>query len=213
MTKIKVKICGLTRVEDLRHAVSAGADAVGLVFAASPRRLEPPAARRLACAVPEHVLRVGLFMDQPAAAVEAVLGTVPLDWLQFHGREDNAFCAAFGLPFLKAVSMADQDPDRLALSFPDAAGILLDSHDPGAAGGTGRTFDWRRRVRTDKPLWLAGGLHPGNVAEAVSRFQPYAVDVSSGVERAPGVKDPERVRQFIANARQVDHEPASPTSL
>lgn len=213
MTQVKVKICGFTRSEDLDHAVAAGVDAVGLVFAASPRCLELADAGRLARSVPAHVLRVGLFMDQPADAVTAVLEQVPLDWLQFHGQEDNAYCAAFGLPFLKAVSMTAQDPEEVALSFPDAGGILLDSHVPGGAGGTGRTFDWRRRVRAAQPLWLAGGLNPDNVAEAVSRFQPYAVDVSSGVERAPGVKDPERVRNFISNARQVDHEPASPSSL
>jgi phosphoribosylanthranilate isomerase len=210
MTDVRVKICGFTRQADLEHAIAAGADAVGLVFAASPRRLEPGAAQALARCVPENVIRVGLFMNQTRAEVQSVLDQVPLDWLQFHGDEDNAFCARFGLPFLKAVSMSIDDPGAVALSFPDAGGILLDSHDPGGAGGTGRTFDWGRRVATDKPLWLAGGLDPDNVAAAVARFQPYAVDVSSGVEQAPGIKDPDRVRRFIANAKQVDHEPAIP---
>ncbi len=203
MAGVKVKICGLTRAVDVTAAVEAGADYLGFVFARSPRRLEPGAAAELAASAPPGVQRVGLFMNASADAVRDVLAQVPLDLLQFHGDEDNEFCTGFGLPFIKAVSMMDNDPDGLVAAFPDAAGLLLDSHAPGGAGGTGRTFDWGRRVASDKPLWLAGGLGPDNVAEAVRRFRPWAVDVSSGVESRPGIKDPDRVRQFVLNARSA----------
>ncbi len=213
MSTVKVKICGLTRTEDVVAAAEFGADALGFVFAASPRRLDVVQAAELVKTVPEGTLRVGLFMNQTAAEVEAVLDRVALDLLQFHGQEDNRFCAGFGLPFLKAISMLDDEAGAALAAFPDAAGLLLDAHVPGGAGGTGRTFDWSRPVVADQPLWLAGGLGPDNVAEAVRRLQPYAVDVSSGVEAAPGVKDAGRVRTFIHQAKQASHEPASRETL
>ncbi len=209
MQDVRVKICGLTREADLAAAVEAGAYAVGFVFARSPRRVTGAVAQSLAVTVPHGVVKVGLFMDPVEEAVRAVTEQVPLDLLQFHGGESNAFCKGFGLPFLKAVSMLEEDPRQVALSYPDATGILLDSHAPGGAGGTGNTFDWRRRVDCDKPLWLAGGLNPDNVAQAVRQFRPWAVDVSSGVESAPGVKNPEAMRRFIQQAKQAIHEPAS----
>jgi phosphoribosylanthranilate isomerase len=213
MNTVKVKICGLTRSEDVVAAAASGADALGFVFAASPRRLDAATAAELVMVVPDHVLRVGLFMNQPAADIAAILDRVPLDLLQFHGQEDNRFCAGFGLPFLKAISMLDEEAASALSAFPDAAGLLLDAHVPGGAGGTGRTFDWNRPVVAEQPLWLAGGLGPDNVADAVRHFQPYAVDVSSGVEAAPGVKDPERVRNFIHQAKQASHEPARTETL
>lgn len=208
MSNLKVKICGLTRPEDVDAAVLAGADALGFVFTRSPRQVDPESAAALAARVPGGVLRVGLFLDPTPETVEDVLASVPLDLLQFHGSEAPAFCARFGLPFLKAVSMLDNDPAEVAAAYADATGILLDSHAPGGAGGTGRTFDWRQRVDSDKPLWLAGGLNPDNVARAVTEFRPFAVDVSSGVEASPGVKDPDRIRRFIHNARQAEARPA-----
>jgi len=209
VAEVKVKICGLTRPQDVDAAVAAGADAVGFVFTRSPREVAPNAAARLAARVPDGVLRVGLFLDPERADVTTVLETVPLDLLQFHGAEAPAFCAAFALPYLKAVSMLDAGVDEVVAAHDAAAGLLLDSHDPGGAGGTGRAFDWRRRVTTDRPLWLAGGLVPDNVAEAVRTVRPYAVDVSSGVESAPGIKDPERILSFTRNAKQANHEPAN----
>lgn len=197
-----VKICGLTRSEDVQACADAGADALGFVFARSPRRLSSGAAARLAAEVPEGLLRVGLFMDQAAADIEAVLERVELDLLQFHGRESDSFCAAFGLPFLKAISISEAGAGRQSESFPSAAGVLLDSHSPGTGGGTGTPFDWSKPVEVDLPLWLAGGLNPGNVAEAVQRFRPYAVDVSSGVEDAPGIKNHFLIKQFVQQARQ-----------
>lgn len=203
MNDVRVKICGLTRAADVDVAIEAGADVVGFIYARSPRQLDVTTGASLAEAAAGRAQRVGLFMDQDASQVQAVIDAVPLDLLQFHGRESNAFCRSFGLPFIKAVSMLDESADRAILSYPDADGVLLDSHAPGGAGGTGQTFDWNRQVASEKPLWLAGGLNPDNVAEAVRRFQPFAVDVSSGVENAPGLKDPDRVRAFITNAKQA----------
>ena len=200
---LTVKICGLTRASDVAAAVQAGADALGFVFAASPRRITAAQAAALTAPLPGRIIRVGLFMNQSLEELEDVLDAVDLDLIQFHGDEDNAFCTGFGLPFLKAVSMYSEDPEAEARSFPDAAGILVDSHAPGGAGGTGRSFVWDRRPATDAPLWLAGGLTPDNVAAAVRRFRPDAVDVSSGVESAPGIKDHALIRDFINNARQV----------
>jgi phosphoribosylanthranilate isomerase len=203
MNDVQVKICGLTRAADVELAIDAGADVVGFIFAPSPRRVDASQAAVLAQMAAGRALRVGLFMNPQAGEVEQALASVDLDLLQFHGQEDNDFCRSFGLPFLKAISMLDESADRAILSYPDAVGVLLDSHAPGGAGGTGETFDWNRRVDCDKPIWLAGGLQPDNVAEAVQRFQPYAVDVSSGVESSPGHKDESRVRQFIINAKQA----------
>ncbi len=203
MSRVQVKICGLTRVADVEVALDAGADAVGFVFAKSPRQVSASQAARLAQVAAGRARRVGLFLDATIRAVEQALESVELDLLQFHGREDNAFCRAFGLPFLKAISALEASVDRVILSYPDAEGVLLDSHAPGGAGGTGRTFDWDRQFAADKPIWLAGGLNPDNVADAIRRLRPFAVDVSSGVESSPGEKDADRVRQFISNAKQA----------
>jgi phosphoribosylanthranilate isomerase len=206
MKPVRVKICGLTRPEDVRAAVEAGADAVGFVFTSRSRRfVETAAAAALAKQVPAFVARVGLFMDQEADEIEAVLARVPLSLLQFHGGESAAFCRQFGRPYVKAVSMsAPADAARLESEFGDAAGLLLDSHEPGAPGGTGRAFDWGAIPPLALPLVLAGGLNPGNVARAVATVRPWAVDVSSGVEDAPGIKNVEMIKKFILEAKRED---------
>lgn len=209
MRSVRVKICGLTRQADVDTAVTAGADALGFVFAKSPRQLDAASAAVLCREIPADRRKIGLFMNQEAGEVEAILARTPLDMLQFHGDEGNAYCATFGLPFLKAVSMFEEDPQQVAARFPDAAGILLDAHQPGGAGGTGSTFDWTRSFASNKPVWLAGGLNPDNVAHAVRQFQPYAVDVSSGVESAPGIKDDALVKTFLSNAKQALNDTAS----
>jgi phosphoribosylanthranilate isomerase len=200
----RVKICGLTRIADVGAAVDAGADALGFVFAAGSKRvLSPETAGALCRAVPAFVSRVGLFQDQDAAHVEQVLRRVPLSLLQFHGREDASFCRQFGLPYIKAVAMSS--PEDLAVAesaFDDAAGLVLDSHQPGRPGGTGATFDWKLIGECRLPLILAGGLNPGNVARAVRQVRPWAVDVSSGVESAAGIKDANAMRDFIREARR-----------
>ena len=207
----RVKICGLTRGRDVLAAVSCGADAVGFVFAAGSKRvIDPHKARELAQLVPAFVARVGLFLDQDAEQVGSILEQVPLSLLQFHGREDATYCRQFGLPYIKAVSMnsghvAEQAVKQAEREFPDAAALLMDSHEPGGLGGTGRAFDWKRigqiGSQTGRPLILAGGLTPDNVRAAVHLVKPWAVDVSSGVEEAPGIKNAEAMRRFIEQAK------------
>lgn len=205
MNRTRIKICGLTRAGDVECAVGCGADAIGFVFAESPRRVSAVTAARLAGLAPPGVMRVGLFLEQTPAFIGSVLDAVPLDVLQFHGREREAECAAFGLPWLKAVAMDDAESLQRALDeFPGAMGLLLDSHRAGQRGGRGKSFDWSLVSTVDKPLWLAGGLDPGNVGAAIETVGPYAVDVSSGVESSPGIKDAGKMTAFCAAVRQAD---------
>ena len=198
MNQVKIKICGLTRSEDVKTVVAAGVDAVGFVFAASPRRISPQQAMQLSSHVPDGVLRVGLFLDQGKAEIEQVLNAVTLDVLQFHGSESRQECNDFGLPYLKAVAVMDDHSAKQAeRDYPDAMGLLLDSHKAGEPGGSGKVFDWTMLRPLSMQVWLAGGLNAANVGRAIHRVKPYAVDVSSGVETAPGSKDAGRVRAFV----------------
>lgn len=194
---IRIKICGITRIEDARSVAAAGADAIGLVFAEKSRRcINFATARDICRALPPFVTRVGLFMDTPAASVSETLDHVPLDWLQFHGRENQDFCRQFSRPWMKALAMGGGRPDDPA-DYDQADALLLDAHAPGQAGGSGETFDWARVPQLDRPWVLAGGLNPGNVAEACKLLKPDAVDVSSGVEVRPGVKSDKLIHDFI----------------
>lgn len=208
--RTRIKICGMTRPDDARAAAAAGADAVGLVFHAdSPRALNPESARAVAAALPPFVSRVALFLDPNAADVWAVIDTLRPDLLQFHGSESPEFCGRFGVPYMKAVPMGDDDVDPAAYAarFPQAAALLLDGHRTGKAGGRGEGFDWEAHGDLRSiPVVLAGGLTPDNVAEAIRSVRPYAVDVSSGVESAPGVKDPARIRAFVEAVYKTDRE-------
>ncbi len=209
----RVKICGITRPDDGRHAARAGADAIGLVFyPPSPRYVSPRQAADIVAALPPFVTTVGLFVDAPPEQIAALLEQVPLDMLQFHGDELPEYCAAFQRPWIKALRMRDGvDPraeaDRYGAA--GARGLLVDSYVPGVPGGTGERFDWDRLPADPPlPLVLAGGLDPANVAEAVRRVRPWAVDVSGGVEvlgvdgrRQGGIKDPGAVSAFIRAAR------------
>lgn len=201
--RAKVKICGITRGSDVRAAVLAGADALGFVFAPRSKRvLDAGLAAGLVRKVPAFVSRVGLFMDQEAGEVAGVLNRVPLNLLQFHGSEDADYCRQFGMPYMKAVSMeSDRSVPQALIDYPDAAALLLDSHSPGGTGGTGTVFDWALIPESALPIVLAGGLNPGNIREAVERVRPWAVDVSSGVEDAPGIKNAEMMREFIREAK------------
>jgi len=203
----RIKFCGVTRPADGRIAARLGADAIGLVFhPPSGRAVDPETARSVVRALPPFVTTVGLFLDPDADRVRATLDAVPLDMLQFHGTESADFCRSFGRPYIKAVPMdGDTDPGAAAEAFPDARGLLFDSHAHGSAGGTGETFAWSRLPRSRRfHLILAGGLSPANVARAVASVQPDAVDVSSGVESAKGIKDEGRMQQFIEEVRRGD---------
>ncbi len=203
----RIKCCGMTRVGDALLAARLGADAIGLVFTARSRRQVTLAqAREIVAALPPFVATVALFMDDEAALVQQVLDAVRPTWLQFHGSESDAWCAQFGHPFLKAIAMGEGATALSRLqAYPHAAGLLLDGHAAGEAGGSGRTFDWSLLPDSlAQPLILAGGLHAGNVGEAVRTARPWAVDVASGVESAPGIKDPARLEAFIRAVREAD---------
>lgn len=200
----RIKCCGMTRVEDAVLAAELGADAIGLIFTGrSRRRVGIDQARAITRALPPLVTTVALFMDEDAAFVEEVVAAVQPALLQFHGAERDAWCAQFGRPYLKAVAMGEgADALPRLHAFPGAAGLVLDGHGLGEAGGSGRAFDWSLMPRDlAQPLILAGGLHPGNVAEAIRTARPWGVDVSSGIESAPGIKDPAAMRDFIEAVR------------
>ena len=200
--RIRVKICGITRPEDALAAARAGADAIGLVFHPdSPRYVTLAQARDIARVAPPFVTVVALLVNASAETIAAVLRDVRPALLQFHGDEDEAACRDYGVPFIKAIRMAPElDPCVEAARFPSAQGLLVDAWSPDAYGGTGKRFDWSRLPDSlDKPLILAGGLTPDNVALAAARVRPWAVDVSGGVEAAPGIKDAVKVRSFIDN--------------
>ncbi len=207
MPRIRVKICGFTRVEDALTAAQLGVDAIGLVFyPPSPRAVGVEQARRIALALPPFVTVVGLFVDGWAAEIEAVLRRVPLDLIQFHGAETPEDCARFGRPYIKAIRMAEGvDLHQEAERFHTAQGLLVDAYDPKAPGGTGQRFDWNRiPKRLSKPLILAGGLGPDNVRAAIEQVHPWAVDVSSGVECGKGIKDPVKMAEFLREVRYGD---------
>ncbi len=202
----RVKICGITRIEDALAAARLGADAIGLVFyAGSPRAVTPAQARAIVDALPPFVVTVGLFVNADAAEVRAVLDAVPLNLLQFHGDETPDFCAGFGLPFLRAVRVrAGTDLLQYAQEFHAAKGLLLDAWVEGVRGGTGAVFDWALIPRDlPMPVVLSGGLNPDNVEQAVRRVRPWAVDVSSGVESAKGIKDARKMEAFMTGVRNA----------
>lgn len=203
---VRVKICGITRLQDLHAACNAGADALGFVFyEKSPRKVSVETAAELVRALPPFVQSVGLFVNADPAFIQRVLDAVPLDLLQFHGDETPADCARYGRPYIKAVRVnLDTDLLKCAADFNAARGLLLDAYVPGVPGGTGERFDWSL-IPTDlaKPVILSGGLMPDNVAEAVERVHPWAVDVSSGVEVSKGIKDAHKIAQFIAKAKEA----------
>ncbi len=204
--RTRVKICGITRPEDALHAANLGADAIGLVFyPRSPRAVELPRARAIVDVLPPFVSVVALFVEPRPALVREVIEGLPVDLLQFHGNERAEDCALFGHPYVKAVAMReDIELGQLFEHYASARALLLDTYRPGVPGGTGVVFDWTRVPRDPpKPVILAGGLEPGNVADAVRRVRPYAVDVSGGVEAAKGVKDPEKVAAFIREVNSV----------
>lgn len=201
---VRVKICGITRPDDLAAACAAGADALGFVFyAKSPRNVGIGQAAALVAALPPFVQSVGLFVDAAPEFVAAVLAAVPLDLLQFHGDETPAECAHHSRPWIKAIRVAPgTDLLKCAADFSDARGLLLDAYVPGVPGGTGERFDWSLIPESlPLPVVLSGGLAPGNVAEAVRRVRPWAVDVSSGVELSKGIKDATKLAQFITQAK------------
>ena len=206
--RTRVKICGITRVEDALTAARLGADAIGLVFyPPSPGAVTPAQAAEVVRDLPPFVTRVGLFVNASREAVAEAIATVQLDLLQFHGDESPADCRGHGRPWIRALRMApEMDVTAEMARYSEAQGILLDAWRPGVPGGTGEVFDWSRiPAERPRPLILAGGLAPENVAEAIRRVRPWAVDVSGGVERAKGIKDAGRMASFIQEVMSVEH--------
>ena len=210
--RTRIKICGITRTQDAIEAARLGVDALGLVFyPPSSRAIDLERALRIREVLPAFVQAVGLFVNPARHEVEAVLQVFPELVLQFHGDETAEFCASFARPYLKALPMGKSvegvvlDVHGLMAQHAQASGFLLDSHAPGAVGGTGIAFDWSTIPALARPLILAGGLYPANVGEAVRLVRPWAVDVSSGLESAPGVKDFFKMAEFVDEVRYADY--------
>jgi len=206
--RTRIKICGITRVEDALKVVDAGADAIGLVFYdPSPRSVRIKLATEIAAAIPAFVSVVALFVYPTKEYVQEVLNNVRIDLIQFHGDEENDFCSQFKTPFIKAIRVRQaSDVVASSLRFPNSVGILLDSYKPGVPGGTGESFDWSLIPKNhSNPIILAGGLTSENVASAILDVQPFAVDISGGVEAAKGIKDSEKIKEFVSEVYNVDY--------
>lgn len=203
---IKIKVCGITNLEDALAAHSCGSDAIGFIFAKSPRRMTKEMARRIAFHLPPFIQLVGVFVDEERETVKEIARYCRLNILQFHGNETPEYCMSFNRRVIKAVHIKDlSDIERMTPYQGIASSFLLDTYHPKYAGGTGQSFDWSiaRRAREIGPVILAGGLNPDNVQEAIRSVQPYAVDVGSGVEASPGKKDHQKIRLFIERAKAV----------
>jgi phosphoribosylanthranilate isomerase len=204
-----VKICGITRKEDALVAAELGANALGFVFwPGSPRCVDPGAARAIVRALPEKVVAVGVFVDQPAEQVEAISREVGLGAVQLHGSETAEYCAGLTLPVIKAMAAGASFCPATIARWPASVMVLLDADDPDKKGGTGMAADWKAaaEVAGARRIILAGGLTPDTVADAIRFVRPFGVDVSSGVESRPGIKDPGRLRRFLDAARGVVFE-------
>jgi phosphoribosylanthranilate isomerase len=202
----RVKICGITRPQDALAAARAGADAIGLMFCGtSPRHVTRDQAREIARALPPFVTTVGVFVDPSAEDIGAALDAVPLHLLQFHGDEEPGFCDGFGVEYIKAARVRPGfDLVEYGARYPRAKALLVDAFVPGVHGGTGQAFDWSLvPAGLPLPLVLSGGLTPSNVAEAIRRLRPWAVDVSSGVEAAKGIKDADKIAAFMQGVRSA----------
>ena len=199
---VRVKICGITNLEDARLAADLGAQALGFIFyPKSPRSIKPEAAHDIIRYLPPLVLSVGVFVDEEAGVVREVAQTVGLDWVQLHGKESPDYCRTLGRRVIKGFRVQDESSLAVLPDYRDAVqALLLDTYRPGTPGGTGETFDWElaRRAQDYGPIILAGGLTAANISQAITVAQPAAVDVASGVEAGPGVKDPEKLRAFFA---------------
>lgn len=209
MLRTRIKFCGITRLEDALRGVELGVDALGFVLApGSPRFLTPQAAAVIRRQLPPLVTAVALLRDAQSDTVWETIDALQPDLLQFHGAETPEFCASFGLPYIKAVAMrgVHHPLPQIARDYAGAAGLLLDGHAPGEMGGQGQTFDWTSIGSLARPVILAGGLTPQNVAQAIRIARPYAVDVSSGIESKPGIKDSGKMEAFARQVRGADTE-------
>lgn len=206
LQRTRIKFCGITRAQDAALAVALGVDALGFVLVpASARCVSASAAAKIRRGLPPFVTTVALFKDADAAFVQEAIDQLRPDFLQFHGSESPDYCESFAWPYLKAVAMAeDVKLQRMARDYASASALLLDSHSASGMGGTGKIFDWSRVTPVKKPLVLAGGLVADNVARGIRKLHPHAVDVSSGIESKPGIKDASKMRAFVDAVRRAD---------
>ena len=199
-----VKVCGITRLDDALHAVDHGATAIGFVFwQGSPRFISADEAAEIVAAMPDHVTTVGVFVNESVETIRSVAGKTGIMAVQLHGDEPPECAPSIGYPILRSASV--DTAAAVGDAWPPSTTLLVDAADPVRRGGTGQVVDWSRAaaLARRRPIVLAGGLTPDNVAAAVATVRPYGVDVSSGVETSPGVKDPEKVAQFLARARSA----------
>jgi len=215
-SRTRIKICGITRLQDALHATDCGADSIGLVFhPPSPRFIDMATALEIRCALPPFVTVTALFLDEKEDWVAEVVQGLRLDCLQFHGREPPEFCEIWGLPYIKSIPMGStEDPCAYAQQHENAQGFLFDSNAAGRQGGSGDTFDWSKIPQAfEHRLILAGGINPSNVADAISEVKPWAVDVSSGVETSPGVKNGDLIEQFFHEVKRGDAKKSVQSSI
>jgi phosphoribosylanthranilate isomerase len=205
VSKVRIKICGLTRNLDVQIAVAEGADALGFVlYAPSPRAVTAEQAASLIEYAPAFVTTVALFVNESRDEINRALEVCPFDLLQFHGDESPEFCRQFNRPYMKAIRVRSADDiHRAVQQYPDAKALLLDAYVENLPGGTGQAFDWRLIPKLSIPWVLAGGLNANNVADAVNQVQPFAVDISGGVEASKGIKDAQKIKDFISEVRNV----------
>lgn len=205
---MRIKICGLTRNEDVRVAVEQGADALGFVlYPPSPRAVSAEQAQQLLQQVPAFVTTVALFVNESVEEIQRVLSLCPFDLIQFHGDESAEFCRQFNRPYMKAIRVRCEDDIHQAVNqYPDAKALLLDAYVENLPGGTGQAFDWRLIPKISTPWVLAGGLNANNVVDAINQVAPYAVDISGGVEASKGIKDAEKIKEFISEVRNVERK-------
>ncbi len=203
---MRIKICGLTRKQDVQDAVAAGADALGFVlYAPSPRAVTAEQAAQLLQSVPAFVTSVALFVNESAEEIKRVLSICPFDLLQFHGDESADFCRQFNRPYMKAIRVRSaSDIEDAVQQYPDTKALLLDAYVENLPGGTGQAFDWRLIPQLSVPWVLAGGLKANNVAAAINQVQPFAVDISGGVEASKGIKDRQKIQEFISEVRNAE---------
>ena len=195
----------MTRMEDIQHASLLGVDAIGLVFCpTSPRYVDVQHACTLSSSCGAFITRVGLFMNQDAGTIESILQKVPLDLLQFHGTETEEFCRSFGMPYIKSIAMGSREALPKSLGYESAKALLLDSNELGQPGGSGKQFDWDTLPDLCHTIILAGGLNQNNVSEAINKIQPYAVDVSSGIEKSKGIKDEAKMNEFVKSVQETN---------
>jgi phosphoribosylanthranilate isomerase len=206
VSKVRINICGLTRNQDVQVAVAEGVDALGFVlYAPSPRAVTAEQAALLIKHAPAFVTTVALFVDESAEEIYRALDVCSFDLLQFHGDESPEFCRQFNRPYMKAIRVRSaEDIHRAVQQYPDTKALLLDAYVENLPGGTGQAFDWRLIPELSIPWILAGGLNANNVADAVNQVKPFAVDVSGGVEASKGIKDVQKIKDFISEVRNVE---------